>query len=104
MASLILLCAVFFVLGIPFIPLVLEWRKPSDVAALTIPDSAFEDARALALRWLALLREAVRLRSLDPGERAAAASGVDEATQSALRIEPRIALSKGQFDARVLYA
>ncbi|CAM2140601.1 putative N-acetylglucosamine-1-phosphate uridyltransferase [Pararobbsia alpina] len=96
MASLILLCAVLLVLGIPFVPLAFEWRKPSDVAALPIPEAAFEDARALAVRWITLLREAVHLRALD--------SHAHDADQSTLHIEERIALERGRSEARVLYA
>ncbi|HTJ94425.1 MAG TPA: polymer-forming cytoskeletal protein [Pararobbsia sp.] len=96
MAALILLCAVLVVLGLPFVPLAIEWRRPTDVDALRIPDSAFEDARALAQRWIALLREAVNLRTLG--------APAQDDSPATLCIDERIALERGQSEARVLYA
>lgn len=96
MATLALLAAIFLVLGAPFVPLVIEWRRPTDVAALPIPESAFEDARVIAHRWMTLLRDAVRLRAID--------SPVRDGLPHDVQIQDRIAVADGERGERVLYA
>lgn len=96
MATLALLIAIVLVLGAPFVPLLIEWRRPTDVAALPIPESAFEDARAMAHRWMTLLRDAVRLRAIESPER--------EGLPRDVQIRDRIALADGEHGERVLYA
>lgn len=95
MASIIVLVTVLLVLSVPFVPLLIELHRPTDTAALPIPDAAFDDARAFALRWIALLREAV-----DPRAPAMKSSKAPDD----LKIRERIDIRHGDADAYVFYA
>lgn len=105
MPTFLLLCAVLVVLSIPFIPLMREWIRRSDVAALPIPDGEFDDPGVAGLACLRHLRETARGGPRDEAQARRVQRAMPWLEQGLdVRTREQISVPRGEVSGEVLYA